>query len=128
MLHLKHLFLVFMAMPILAVEKQTMSPEMMAALTRGQDKTSNTPSSAISQVIIVNPQSIADDWKTAFSMLSSQAPGKTVFRLADGSELINVTSIEPLQGGYLTLVTINSNQGKLLQVIKTADIVSVKTQ
>lgn len=83
---------------------------------------------AISGVMIVNPETIAADWKTAFNLLAAHAVGKVVFRLADGSELTNVTSLEPLQGGYLLLLTLQGLQGKQFQIIKTSDIISLLTQ
>lgn len=109
------------------IQQAVNQQELTSAMNAAKDKEPPAGSS-ISEVMIINPDTMAHDWKMAFNMLTMQSLGRVVFHLANGTDLTNVTSLEPLQGGYLILFTIHGIHGKQYQIIKTADIISLSTE
>jgi hypothetical protein len=111
-------------------QKTIQEPVNQEQLTSAINGTKNKQqsNSSISEVMIINPDTMANDWKMAFNMLVMQSLGRVIFHLTDGTDLINVSSLEPLQGGYLILFAIHGIHGKQYKIIKTADIVSISTE
>ncbi len=78
-----------------------------------------------SDIMIIDPKVMAQDWIDAFHALVSRKGSTITFALKSGGALTNVTEISALPGGYLLLFTMRSVQGPRWQIVKTSDISSI---
>ncbi len=105
--------------------------KIIAALTALSPPASSTPPGtsdpAPSDVIIVDPKVMANDWVSAFHSLQSKNLPNITFTLRGNKTVTNIVSIEPLSGGYLLLFHVRTVQGPRYQIIKTSDILSLAT-
>ncbi len=80
-----------------------------------------------SDVMIVDPKVVAQDWVSAFNALLVKKVSNISFAIED-EVITNVTSIEPLPGGYLLLFTMNTTKGNRYKIVKTSSINSISTK
>ena len=81
-----------------------------------------------SDIMIVDPIVVSKDWTDAFNALSSKKQSNLTFVLRDQTTISQVSSIEPMPGGYLMLFTIRTVQGTKYQIVKTGDIQSLEAR
>jgi len=78
------------------------------------------------EVMLINPQDRAQDFKQAYDFLKDQkAASRVNFMLKDGQMLSKVIDINVMKGGSLLIFQINTTQGIRYQVVKVEDIESV---
>lgn len=78
-----------------------------------------------SDIMIIDPQVLAQDWVNAYSVLQSKRVAGISFVVRDGPPISNVSAIEPLPGGYLMLFTVKTLQGYQYQIVKTSTITTI---
>ena len=81
-----------------------------------------------SDVMIVDPNIVANDWVSAFDALSLKKLNSISFVLRDHSTLGEIDSVEAMPGGYLLLFTVKTVQGIKYRVVKTGDIISLESK
>jgi len=96
--------------------------QTVAANSRSQ------PSGATSDVMIVDPKIISQDWADAFQALKTKKVANITFGLRDNTVISNVSNVEILSGGYLMLFSIKTIQGPKYQIVKTSDITSLSSK
>lgn len=83
---------------------------------------------ATSDIMIVDPKIVSQDWKDAFNSLKSKKIADIIFLLHDNSEISNVSDVEVLSGGYLMLFSLKTVQGIKYKIVKTSDIASISSK
>lgn len=107
-----------------AIQKQ----EFKQALDQStKAKKTAAATSGMSEVMVIDPETVSKDWKEAFYRLKNMNIGVITFHLKNGDTLENVSDADILQGGYLMIFTTHGIHGKQYKIIKTADIVSLST-
>ena len=98
---------------------QNMHKTTVAALP----STTNT-----SDVMIVDPKIVSQDWVDAFNALNDRKVGKVLFLIKDSPPIGDVVDIEAMPGGYLMLFTMKTVKGPKYKIIKTSDIGSLVSE
>ena len=81
--------------------------------------------SGTSDVMIVDPKIVSKDWHDAFISLKSKKLTDIIFILRDNSQILDVSDVEILPGGYLMLFSLKTVQGLKYKIVKTSDITSI---
>jgi hypothetical protein len=80
-------------------------------------------------VVIVDPVTRAQDFKEAFTFLSTHKAGSMIsFEMQSGEKLTNILDVSVMKGGSLLIFKINSTQGLKYKVAKIEDIKSLGTE
>lgn len=111
-------------------EQQTISKGVSQQIDASMDRvaaSSAASSGDSSDIMVVDPKTVASDWKAAFASLKEKRVPNPTFILKDKTKISGVSDIEALPGGYLMLFTISSVQGTRYQIVKTSDIVSLSS-
>lgn len=81
-----------------------------------------------SSVMMIEPQTRAQDFKEAFTYLSQYKAGSPLyFELESKEKLYGVTDISMMKGGSLVIFKMNTTSGAKFRVIKTENIISIGT-
>lgn len=81
-----------------------------------------------SDIMIVDPKVVSQDWKDAFNSLKSKKIADIIFNLHDNTQISNVSDVEVLSGGYLMLFSLKTVQGVKYKIVKTSDIASIASK
>ncbi len=81
-----------------------------------------------SDVMIVDPKVVSKDWHDAFVSLKSKKLADIIFILRDNSQILDVSDVEVLPGGYLMLFSLKTVQGLKYKIVKTSDITSITSK
>lgn len=101
-------------------EEETSSNAALKGVT--QNFTQTHPSS---DVMIVDPKIVSQDWIDAFLSLKAKKLTDITFLLRDNSQISDVSHIEALPGGYLMLFSLKTIQGTKYKIVKTSDLSSI---
>jgi hypothetical protein len=110
--------------------QQGVSQEIQTQMMQGmQKKAAALPSSSgTSDVMIVDPKVVSQDWVDAFNALNYKKASRIVFLLRDSAPLSDVVDIEAMPGGYLMLFTVKTVKGPKYKIVKTSDIASLMSE
>src|SRR3990167_5268877 len=104
-------------------QEKTASQGATKAIDHSVAASSHTSSNnAVSDVMIVDPKAMSQDWAEAFQALKTKKVTNITFGMRDNSLISGVTNVEILSGGYLMLFSIKTIQGPKYQIVKTSDI------
>ena len=113
-------------------EQSTISKEVVKdELKKTIDKTKKAAveaAGASSDIMIVDPKIVSQDWTEAFNSFNAKKLPNISFMLKDNSTIANVINLEPMPGGYLILFTIKTIHGIKYQIVKTSDIRTLTTK
>jgi len=109
------------------VEKGVMQ-ETAEMTAEKMKKSAASSSSGASDIMIVDPKIMSQDWVKAFKALQGKNLTNISFILSGHPPIVNVSSIEPLPGGYLMLFTVKTIQGYKYEIVKTSSITSIEMQ
>ncbi len=87
-----------------------------------------TQNKGTSDIMIVDPKIVSQDWKDAFNSLKSKKLTDIIFNLRDNTQISNVSDVEVLSGGYLMLFSLKTVQGIKYRIVKTSDIASIASK
>ena len=87
-----------------------------------------TSGAGTSDVMIVDPKVVSQDWFEAFQSLKTKKLSDIIFILRDNSLISDVSDVEVLPGGYLMLFSLKTVQGIKYKIVKTSDISSITSK
>lgn len=85
-------------------------------------------SGGISDIMIVDPKIIAEDWVKAYEALRAKKLQNIAINIQGAPPITNISSIEPLPGGYLMLFTLKTIKGYKYEIVRTSSIISIETR
>lgn len=89
-------------------------------------ETNKQRQSGSQEVMIINPEKRAQDFKAAFDLLKSQAQSeKIVFLLTDKSTISGIMEVSVLPGGTMLSFMINTTRGVKYKIIPIEQIQSI---
>jgi hypothetical protein len=111
--------------------QQGVSQEIQSGMMQDMQKkaAAGIPTSlGTSDVMIVDPKVVSQDWVDAFNALSQKKVNKIVFLIKDSMPLADVVDISSMPGGYLMLFTLKTVRGPKYKIVKTSDIASLMSE
>jgi hypothetical protein len=109
-------------------EQETVTTGVNKEISTAVAANSGSPGNHSSDIMIVDPKVVSQDWQNAFNALKLKKLNNIIFVLKDNSQLSEVSDVEVLPGGYLMLFSLKTVLGEKYRIVKTSDISSITSK
>ncbi len=115
---------------IMSKQEQTIKNEVSKQITDSFSANTKaaTSQNGASDIMIIDPKVVANDWTLAFNALKGKKLSDIIFSLKDNIQIADVFDIESLPGGYLMLFSLRTTSGTKYKIVKTSDICSISSR
>ncbi len=109
-------------------EQETISNGVNKNISSAIAANTASPGNHPSDIMIVDPKVVSQDWQNAFNSLKARKLNNIIFILRDNSQITEVSDVEVLPGGYLMLFSLKTVLGEKYRIVKTSDISSITSK